>query len=132
LGTGFAVATSASALALEYLVGKAEAVIILDKQRKGEAIAVVVTVVINAPQVLLLIGFAISNAISISPLPTVLDYWIIAWIYAIFIGFRGPKAQPNPNGSRVLADMTDSGIGVRLTTGPSLTICKQMGLFTAG
>ena len=56
LGTIFAVLTSASALAIEYLVGKAETAVILEKRWEGGALAVLNTVVINSPQVLLFIA----------------------------------------------------------------------------
>jgi hypothetical protein len=59
LGTAFAVAASAGTLALEYLVGRAEAVVILDKPWEGDAVAVVNAVVVNAPQVLLFIALAL-------------------------------------------------------------------------
>lgn len=62
LGTVFAVATSASALALEYFVGKAETVVILERQWEGQAIAVVNTVIINSPQVLLFIALTLLAA----------------------------------------------------------------------
>ena len=59
MGMIFAVATSASALALEYLVGKAETALTVDNQWEGEAVAVVNTIVINAPEVLLFIALAL-------------------------------------------------------------------------
>jgi hypothetical protein len=58
LGTAFAVASSASsacALAFEYVVSKAESGLIFGKPWEIDAIAVVNTVIINAPQMLLFI-----------------------------------------------------------------------------
>jgi hypothetical protein len=43
---------------LQYLVGKAETAVILDKSWEGVAIAVMNSVAINAPQVLLFIALA--------------------------------------------------------------------------
>jgi hypothetical protein len=59
LGTVFAVATSASAVALEYLVGNAETAAVIDEQWEGVTIGVVNTIVINAPQVLLFIALTL-------------------------------------------------------------------------
>lgn len=59
MGTVFAVATSAGALALEYLVGKVETVVVIEKQWEGLAIAVVNTIVINTPEVLLFIALSL-------------------------------------------------------------------------
>jgi hypothetical protein len=59
IGTLFAVAASAGSLVLEYLVGKVETTIMLDSYWEGMAIAVVNTVIINAPQVLLFIALAL-------------------------------------------------------------------------
>jgi hypothetical protein len=55
LGTAFAVASSACALAFEYVVSKAESGLIFGKPWEIDAIAVVNTVIINAPQMLLFI-----------------------------------------------------------------------------
>jgi hypothetical protein len=59
LGTAFAVASSACALALEYVVTKAESGLIFGKPWEIDAIAVVNTVIINAPQVLLFIALTL-------------------------------------------------------------------------
>jgi hypothetical protein len=59
IGVVFAVSASAGSLALEYLVGKAETIVMLDKLWEGEAIAVVNTIIINAPQVFLFIALAL-------------------------------------------------------------------------
>ncbi len=59
VGTAFAVASSASALLLEYFVGNAESAITSDKPWEGGAIAVVNTVIINMPQVLLFIALTL-------------------------------------------------------------------------
>jgi len=59
MGTVFAVATSAGALALEYLVGKVETVVVIEEQWEGLAIAVVNTIVINTPEVLLFIALSL-------------------------------------------------------------------------
>lgn len=59
LGTAFAVASSAFALLLEYVVGKAESALTIDKPWESEVIAVMNTVIINAPQVLLFIALAL-------------------------------------------------------------------------
>jgi hypothetical protein len=55
----FAVATQAASAALDYLVGKGEARVFLYKHWEINAIAVVNTIIINAPQVLLFIGLAV-------------------------------------------------------------------------
>jgi len=59
LGTAFAVGTSASAMALEYVVSKAESGLIFEKLWESGAIAVVNTVIVNAPQVLLFIALTL-------------------------------------------------------------------------
>ena len=59
MGTVFAVATSAGALALEHLVGKVETVVVIEEQWEGLAIAVVNTIVINTPEVLLFIALSL-------------------------------------------------------------------------
>ena len=59
LGTAFAVASSALALLLEYLVGRAENGITFEKPWEGEAIAVMNTIIFNTPQVLLFIALAL-------------------------------------------------------------------------
>jgi hypothetical protein len=58
-GTVFAVTASAGSLVLQFLVGKAEIALMLDNQWQGDAIAVVNTVIINMPQVLLFIALAL-------------------------------------------------------------------------
>jgi len=59
MGTAFAVIASAGALALGFLTGKAESGIRLDNQGEGLVVAVVNTVIINAPQILLYIALAL-------------------------------------------------------------------------
>ena len=59
LGTAFAVAISVCALLLEYLVGKAESAVTFDKPWEGNAIAVLNTLIINTPQVLLFIALTL-------------------------------------------------------------------------
>lgn len=59
MGTVFAVATSAVSIALEYLVGRTEATFRPDSSWEGLLVAVVNTVVINAPQVMLFIALAL-------------------------------------------------------------------------
>ncbi len=59
MGTIFAVVTSAGSFALEILVRKAETVSLLDNQWERGAVAVVNTVIVNAPQVLLFIALAL-------------------------------------------------------------------------
>jgi len=59
IGTVFAVATSAGALALEHLVGKVETVVVLEEQWEIQALAVVNTIVINMPEVLLFIALSL-------------------------------------------------------------------------
>lgn len=59
MGAVFAVAASAGSLALQYLVGKAEATVVLENQWESHAIAAVNTIIINAPQVLLFIALAL-------------------------------------------------------------------------
>jgi hypothetical protein len=59
IGATFAVTTSAGSLALQYLVGKAEATVLLDNQWESNSIAAVNTIIINAPQVLLFIALAL-------------------------------------------------------------------------
>lgn len=59
LGTAFAVAASASALLLEYLIGRAESTVTFDRPWEGEASAVMNTVVVNTPQVLLFIALGL-------------------------------------------------------------------------
>ena len=59
LGTAFAVASSACALLLEYFVGKAESAVTFDKPWEGNAIAVVNTLIVNMPQVLLFIALTL-------------------------------------------------------------------------
>ncbi len=58
-GVAFAVATSASSLALDCLVRKAETLVTLENQWEGLAFAIVNTIIINAPQVLLFIALAL-------------------------------------------------------------------------
>jgi hypothetical protein len=59
IGAVFAVTTSASSLALQYLVGKTEANVILDNQWESNATAAVNTIIINVPQVFLFIALAL-------------------------------------------------------------------------
>ena len=59
IGATFAVTTSAGSLALQYLVGKAEATVLLDNQWESNAIAAVNSIIINSPQVLLFIALAL-------------------------------------------------------------------------
>lgn len=66
MGVFFAVATSALSLALQFIVGRAESTVILDKPWEGWGIAVVNTVIINAPQVLLFIALALLATLSTS------------------------------------------------------------------
>jgi hypothetical protein len=58
LGVFFAVATSALSLALQSIVGKAESTVMLEKPWEGWTVAIVNTVIINAPEVLLFIALA--------------------------------------------------------------------------
>jgi len=59
MGTIFAVAASAATFGLEFLVGKAESTLILDKQWEREVITVANTVIVNTPQVLLFIALSL-------------------------------------------------------------------------
>lgn len=59
MGIVFAVATSAAALALGFLTGKIGSGIRLDNQGEGLVVAVVNTVIINVPQILLYIALAL-------------------------------------------------------------------------
>jgi hypothetical protein len=58
-GTIFAVAASAVSFGLEYLVGKAESMLILDNQWESDAIAAANSVIVNTPQILLFIALAL-------------------------------------------------------------------------
>jgi hypothetical protein len=58
-GTIFAVAASAVSFGLEFLVGKGESRLILDNQWEGYAIAVANSVIVNMPQILLVIALAL-------------------------------------------------------------------------
>lgn len=59
IGTVFAVATTAGSLLLENLVGKAETTIMFSSRLEGVAIALVNTVIINTPLILLFIALAL-------------------------------------------------------------------------
>jgi hypothetical protein len=59
MGTIFAVATSGCALVLQFLIGKAETTIMVENQWEGAVIAVVNTLVMNAPQIVLFIALAL-------------------------------------------------------------------------
>jgi hypothetical protein len=58
-GTIFAVAASAVALGLDFLVGKAESTFVLDNQWERDAITVAISVILNTPQILLFIALAL-------------------------------------------------------------------------
>jgi hypothetical protein len=58
-GTIFAVAASAVAFGLEFLVGKGESGLTLDNQWESDAIAVANSVIVNMPQILLFIALAL-------------------------------------------------------------------------
>ena len=59
VGTVFAVATAAGSMILEYSVKQAEATITIGSVWEGWAIAVINTVIVNAPQVMLFIALAL-------------------------------------------------------------------------
>lgn len=59
LGTVFAVATSAAALGLQYSAGKAEAAYIVESQWEDWALALINTVVVNVPMIILFIALAL-------------------------------------------------------------------------
>jgi hypothetical protein len=58
-GVLLAVATSAASLVVQYLVGRAEVTVMVEHQWEGEAIAVINTVIVNAPQIFLFIALAV-------------------------------------------------------------------------
>jgi len=62
IGTIFAVVTSAASLAVQYLLGKAEAAFVPDSQWELSAFAIVNTVLINAPMVILFIALSLLAA----------------------------------------------------------------------